>query len=175
MKLEFIDITSDSLLNYVRTKAEIQNIPVFRFYTLHMYGIPVDNLIPLQDTIKYLSESRFMEDETDYYNKFVSMYTDQLLNFKPSFIDFMRILSVIQNVPEVIILSNYTHPLVMPIIETMIGIIKDRYSLNSFIVNDIDDIDELSYSEFESDIGYSNYVLDVERYYSYTGGIQNAI
>lgn len=166
MKLQFIDITYNALLDHVRLKAEIQGVPVFRFNSLVMYGKPLDALMPLPEVYKYLVDSNKLDDMELFHN-FEIAYADQLINYKPSFIHLMEALSVIQEVPEVIILTAYNNPFMMPIVESLISIIKSRYGLTSFIIKDMDDIDPLSYSEFETDAGYTNFIQDVERYSSY--------
>ena len=55
----------------------------------------------------------------------------------------------------------------MDIIEALIAIIWKRYTLNSFIINDIDDEEPFTYTEFKDDLGYFQYIQDVERYQSY--------
>ena len=169
MKLEFVNVNNQSILNYVISQHELNNIPVFRFNSLVMYGYPLDNLQPLQDTLRYLVDSKNDIDglNVDMYNKFLAMYADQLINFIPSFVDLMRVLSVLQEVDKVIVITNYNHPLVMEIVESLISIIRQRYTLNSFIINDIDDEEPLAYSEFNDDLGYFQYIQDVERYESY--------
>ena len=169
MKLEFVNVNNQSLLDYVISQNELNGVPVFRFNSLVMYGYPLDNLQPLQDTLRYLVDSKNDIDglNVDMYNKFLAMYADQLINFIPSFINLMRVLSVLQEVDKVIVITNYNHPLVMEIVESLISIIRQRYTLNSFIINDIDDEEPLVYSEFNDDLGYFQYIQDVERYESY--------
>ena len=169
MKLEFVNVNNQSLLDYVISQNELNGVPVFRFNSLVMYGHPLDDLQPLQDTLRYLVESKNDIDglNVDMYNKFLDMYTDQLINFIPSFINLMQILSVMQEVNKVIVITNYNHPLVMDIIEALISIIWKRYTLNSFIINDIDDEEPFTYTEFKDDLGYFQYIQDVERYQSY--------
>ena len=169
MKLEFVNVNNQSLLDYVISQNELNGVPVFRFNSLVMYGHPLDDLQPLQDTLRYLVESKNDIDglNVDMYNKFLDMYTDQLINFIPSFINLMQILSVIQEANKVIVITNYNHPLVMDIIEALIAIIWKRYTLNSFIINDIDDEEPFTYTEFKDDLGYFQYIHDVERYQSY--------
>ena len=43
-------------------------------------------------------------------------------------------------------------------------LIQQRYGIRSYIINDICDIDPFALSDFETEIGYQNYLRDVEWY-----------
>ena len=59
---------------------------------------------------------------------------------------------------------DYTHPNAIPIIDSLIKYIQERYSINVYIYNDIGDINVLDSSDFQTKEGYMNYVEDMNRY-----------
>ena len=71
----------------------------------------------------------------------------------------------IEDHEEVIVLTDYTHPNSIPIIDSLIKFIQQRYSLQTIIINEITDIDPLQEFDFESQEGYRNYMNDLGRYY----------
>lgn len=167
LKLTFVDATSNPsmvdipLFNWVKTKCEIKKCPVFRFYSLIMYGMPVEKLAPLPSVTQLLRESHFGDSNT---KDFDIAYANQLLMNPSSFVDLMQIMGSFQHVEETIILSNYTHPLVYPILDSLMKFIQQRYSIESYIVNDLMDINDFKVSNFGTDIGYQNLMQDLDRY-----------
>lgn len=162
MKLTFVDATTQrELLNWVTIKAEAKHCAVFRFYSLIMYGKPVENLVPKREILQLLRECQFGDSNT---KEFDIAYANQLLMYQPSFVDLMQIMLAFQYSDETIILSNYTHPLAMPILDSLMKFIYERYSIQSYVVNDVMDIDELSKSDFESAEGYNNFITDIDRF-----------
>ena len=67
MKLEFVNVNNQSLLDYVINQNELNGVPVFRFNSLVMYGHPLADLQPLQDTLRYLVESKNDIDVSNVY------------------------------------------------------------------------------------------------------------
>ena len=161
MKLQFIDPSSPILMDYIVTKGDSGKAAVFRYYTLFMYGYPLNCLQPKPDIIKYLFES---QDGDESSRTFDQLYADQIINDKGSFFDFMTFMEALQNYDEVIIVSNYMHPNVYPILDSLMKLIQQRYGIRSYIINDIYDIDLFALSDFETEIGYQNYLRDVEWY-----------
>ena len=53
--------------------------------------------------------------------------------------------------------------MVEAIVDSLIKFIQERYSLQSFLINDIDDIDPFATSTFITEGGYLNYIDDVKR------------
>lgn len=163
MKLTIVDpLYNNSLIDYVDTKCRSKGCTAFRFYTLLMYGIPVDNLIPRPDVIQILNTIDYSSDEGT--KAFDIAYANQLLYDKFSFVDFMQIMSSLQNCEETFILSNYKNQFVAQILDSMIKLIQERYSIQTYIVNEIEDINELAVSDFSSQEGYQAYIADLDRF-----------
>lgn len=165
MKLEIIDANSRDLVEYIRVQCEINHNPVFRFFSILDYGYPLNGLIPSPQVISLLKESQFGDSDTLLFDK---AYANQLL-FSESFIDFMKLLYRIQETDNTILITNYLNPNVTPIVDSLLKLIQQRYGLNVFIVNDIDDIDRFGISDFASWEGYSVYLEDVKRVAEMTG------
>lgn len=165
MRLEFVDPIQLELVDYIKTKAETLHCPVFRFYTLLMYGVPVEGLIPLPNIMQYLRDCNFGDSNTLEFDK---AYASQLLMYNKSFVDLMKIMTTLQFCDTTIIITNYTHPLATPIIDSLIKFIQQRYSIQSYIVNDIMDIDNFAVSDFESNEGYTNLIKDIDRFKAIT-------
>lgn len=162
MRLEFVNIYNDqALLNYIRDRHENGGVPVFRFYSILMYGIELKNLYPSSYTMQYLRESHFGDSDTFEFDR---AYAVQLLQAVPSFMDLMSVISSLESEEQVIVLVDYTHPNAIPIIDSLIKYIQERYSINVYIYNDIGDINVLDSSDFQTKEGYMNYVEDMNRY-----------
>lgn len=162
MRLEFINLQNDiRLLDYVRSRHEISNIPVFRLYSIIMYGEELKNLYPNQNTMNYLRDCNFGDSNTLEFDK---QYAWQIISYNPSFMDFMKLLSTLQDNDETIVLTDYTHPVVLPIIDSLIKLIQQRYFIQSYIINDINDIDPLLITDFDYKEGYDNFNMDMQRY-----------
>ena len=81
----------------------------------------------------------------------------------------MKLLYRIQETDNTILITNHLNPNVTPIVDSLLKLIQQRYGLNAFIVNDIDDIDRFGISDFASWEGYSVYLEDVKRVAEMTG------
>ena len=165
MKISFIDPTgpdyeSNQLLsNYITTKCEAGKAIAFQFYSLFMYGIQLNHLIPRKDIMQYLNSDIEGDENT---RQFDILYADQLLNDRVTFYDLMTMISPLQMYEEILVISNYNHPNVTPIIDSIIKFIQQRYGLESYIINYPEDIDPFVFSEFKTDIGYQTYIKDFE-------------
>lgn len=179
MKLEFVDTTTPDMVNYIVTKGESGKATVFKFFSIINYGITLNNLMPREDVMRHLSYSLNYPDLEEQESKEFDMeYANQIISDKASFYDLMKVMSSLQdneNTDEVMIVSNYTHPVVMPIIDSLSKFIQQRYGIQTYIVNYPEDIDPYSISEFESDIGYSNYLHDIEWFYNMQKRMTNVI
>jgi hypothetical protein len=160
MKLTFLDITSPQLLEYVQLKEYSGKAAIFRFFALEMVGIPLKALEPLADIMPFLSPCSEYGDESNRI--FDEQYARQLSEFPATKFDLGMILEQLQLVEEVIIVSNYNHPVVTDIVDSLCKYIQQKYALQAYIVKDIEDVDPFTFSEFESNEGYQNYVRDVE-------------
>jgi hypothetical protein len=161
MKLTFIDITSPQLLDYVQTKEYSGKAAVFRFFALEMIGTPLKGLEPISTIMPYLSpcNDAYGDESTRLFD---GQYARQLSELPESRFALGVILEQLQLVDEVIIVSNYNHPVITDIVDSLCKYIQQKYNLQAYIVKDIDDIDPFSLSEFGSNEGYQNYVKDVE-------------
>lgn len=163
MKLTFVDATNNpQLFDWVRMRNEIANCPVFNFYSLYMYGVQLDGLVPDNNTMKYFVNYYGTEDGNSYY--FDQAYANQLLLNPRSWVDLMQIMGAIQFYPEVIILTDYTSDQSIPVVDSLIKFIQQRYELNCFIVKDLIDINQFEKSDFETQAGYNNFMQDWSRF-----------
>ena len=162
MRLEFINIQLDQDLLHYAVERHNNGIPVYRLYTLSIFGENVPNLIPNQACMVHLRECDFGDSDTYEFDR---QYAAQIMSNIYSFIDLFKILSKIEDHEEVIVLTDYTHPNSIPIIDSLIKFIQQRYSLQTIIINEITDIDPLQEFDFESQEGYRNYMNDLGRYY----------
>ena len=160
MKLTFLDITSSMLLEYVRTKEYSGKAAVFNVFSMAMVGTRVRGLEPSPEIMPLLSRLNNYGDESNRI--FDEQYARQLSEFPATKFDLGMILEQIQLKEEVIVVCNYTHPVVMDIVDSLCKYIQQKYALQAYIVKDIEDIDPFTFSEFESNEGYQNYVRDVE-------------
>ena len=76
----------------------------------------------------------------------------------------MQIMGAIQFYPEVIILTDYTSDQSIPVVDSLIKFIQQRYELNCFIVKDLIDINQFEKSDFETQVGYNNFMQDWSRF-----------
>ena len=163
MKLTFLDPTMDPrLLDWAMTREISGCCTVFRFYTIYIYGRSLDNLIPSNESMQLLKQCGFGDSNTIEFDQ---RYATELLYNPKMFIDLVQILLSLQKDQETIIISNYLHPYAMPIVDSLIKFIQERYSIPSFIVNDGMDINDLQLSDFGSDSGYRNFVDDIDRFH----------
>ena len=163
MKLTFVDCTTSiELQNWVMMRNQLANCPIYRFYTLFMYGIPLDNLNPLPYALKALYDHT-QEEGVSSYN-FDIAYANQILNYEPSWIDFMQIIGAFQYAPETIVLCDYTRDEALPVIDSLIKFIQQRYGINSYIAKDIIDIDQYAISDFSSQEGYRAMMADIDSF-----------
>jgi len=145
------------MMEYIDLKSKYKNCSVFRLYTMLMYGQPLNSLAPLPYVMKLLIESQNGDGSS---KDFDISYAHQLLNNPPSFVDLMTLLSPLQFVDEVFLISDYENAMV----SSLVKFIYERYSINAFMIKDMMDIDELQVSNFDSEEGYSNLINDIDRY-----------
>ena len=89
-------------------------------------------------------------------------YAKQLSNKRASRFDLAIMLEQLQLKDEVILLSNPNHQIVGSIIDSLCKYIQQKYTVQAYIVNEVEDIDEFALSEFDTDEGYEAYVKDIE-------------
>lgn len=164
MRLEIVDIANDrQLLNYVLTKNQLDSVFIYRFYNLAMIGEEVNGLMPDPNIVIPIMQ-KYNYDGDDMTREVDIAYAKQLMTNKKSFLDLMTIMQSLMCNNHVIILSNYTHPNVFPIVDSLIKFIQERYSIYTYIINDIMDIDENKISAPTTKIGASNIMHDLEVY-----------
>ena len=162
MKLTIIDPIDDPrLLEYIQIKHDYKHCAVYRFYSLIMYGEPIERLAPQQELIPYLVADVNGDENT---REFDMRYANQLLTNPDSFVDLMVMMNALQYFDEVFLVSNYKHPNVSPILDSLVKFIQERYSISPFIVNAMEDIDELSKCDFASEEGYKTLMNDIDRF-----------
>jgi len=163
MKLNIVDPQNDQrLIEYISIRSiSMARLP-FNFYSLLQYGIMLNNLIPVPEVMSLLKQSRYGDADTYLFDK---EYANQLISHTPSFIDLMNLLSNIEHQDEIILISNYSNRMIMPILDSLLKLIQERYGIDSYLINTLDDIDQFSVSEFASPIQYNLFVSDIQRYY----------
>lgn len=158
MKLTFIDAAANqNLLQYLILKNTYKRNPVYRFQTLSLYGIPLEYLHPFPD---------ILELEITNPLEFDLAYANQLMNNQYSFVDLMTVMHALQQSEEVFINCRYADDRFVSRIDSLIKFIYERYSVKAFIVKAVEDINELQFGDFESPIGYQNYISDFSRFAS---------
>lgn len=162
MKLEFININSQELLNYVKMKSESGVVPVFNFYSVIQIGEWARALEPLSNVFERLSFA-FTFDDDQYTLDFDRQYAFQLLSNQNSFTMLMKIMMLVETMDEVIVITNHSNPYVEVVVDSLIKFIQQRYSIQSYIINDIGDIDSFATSNFKTEEGFNNYMMDVNK------------
>ena len=176
MKLSFCTINDVFMNEDIKFRFNTLKQPIFNFYSTSCYGIPLKNLGPSKEIVdKYLLNNSFENgDEMTY--QFDMNYASQLFNDDNSFIDLMILLFAVNggNINysneeqvlkggDVIVLTNYSNVFMQVILDSLMKYIQQRYGIQSYIINDINDYDSLEYSEF-SDIGMCNFISDTARF-----------
>lgn len=157
MKLTFMNVTSQEMINYLSTT----NARIYNFCSMISIGIPVPKLYPYQNIFYYLLQDNNEGDANTI--QFDAAYANQVLFDINTFSEFMRIMMDLDKYDEVIVLVNYDNPYIMNTVESLVKLIQERYGIQSYIVNCIDDIDPYAISEFSQE-GYMNYINDVDKY-----------
>lgn len=166
MKLEFININSQELLNYVKMKSESGVVPVFNFYSVIQFGEWARALEPLSNVFERLSFA-FTFNDDQYTLDFDRQYAFQLLTNQNSFTMLMKIMMLVETMDEVIVITNHSNPYVEVVVDSLIKFIQQRYSIQSYIINDIDDIDSFANSNFKTEEGFNNYMIDINKIKSF--------
>lgn len=176
MKLSFCTINDAFMNEDIKFRFNTLKQPIFNFYSTSCYGIPLKNLAPSKEIVdKYLLNNSFENgDEMTY--QFDMNYASQLFNDDNSFIDLMILLFAVNGGDinysneeqvskggDVIVLTNYSNVFMQVILDSLMKYIQQRYGIQSYIINDINDYDSLEYSEF-SDIGMCNFISDTARF-----------
>ena len=164
MRLIIVDPQNDPrLVEWITTKAVADDKKPFNVFSILDYGYRLDKLAPLNDFLEYLKE-----DETGDTNsiQFDQKYAQYILGNDEAFIAFMSIMSKVIDEEDTIVISNYNSPTLMPIIDSLLKLIQQRYGINAFIVNTVEDLESihLKYNEFGSYAHQLTYANDVERF-----------
>ena len=163
MKLNIVDPQNDQrLIEYISVRSIAMARLPFNFYSLLQYGIMLNNLIPVPEVMNLLKQSSYGDSDTYLFDK---EYANQLIMHTPSFIDLMNMLSNIEYQDEIILISNYSNRMIMPILDSLLKLIQERYGIDSYLINTLDDVDQFSVSEFSSSMQYNVFVADIQRYY----------
>lgn len=164
MKLIFVNINNDqSVIDFVHTKSVIEDTLPFKYITLLDFGIPVYNLFPKKEILYLLRESINGDSNTLEFDK---QYYTQIFTDENTFIDFMKIVSVLESQEYTFVLTNYDEEYYIAITDALIKIIQLRYSIQSYIIQNKEDIDEndFKHTSFNSPEGYQNYIKDIDQY-----------
>ena len=164
MKLVFLNTVSDpEIIEFVKIKSISENIVPFKFMTPLDFGIDVHNLFPFKNILKFLRDGIDGDGNTLDFDK---AYYEQVFTNNDSFIDLMKIMSVIQDQEYTLILTRYNDDYEIAITDSLMKMIQVRYSINSYIIQNKDDLDEnyIKGLNFESLEGHKNFISDCERY-----------
>lgn len=146
MKLTIVDPQNDpKLLEWLMTKVLSDARLPYNFYSIIDYGIRLDHLYPNPQALALLKESDYGDGDT---LRFDQAYAAQILGDDKSFVDFMSLMHGVIRDEETILMSNYTSRIVMPVLDSLLKFVQQRYGIIGFIVNTIDDLDTLGSSEF---------------------------
>lgn len=156
MKIQIIH-SNHLLFPYVNSKAT--TCPIYNFYSVNMMGERL-HLQPSTTLMRILNSTNYGEENTIEFDK---AYAYQLMTDNDCFMQLMELLYKTTISDTVIILCDYDNYVVAPIIDSLTKFIQERYGLISYFISSIEDIDDLSFSEF-SNIGFLNYQSDIERY-----------
>jgi hypothetical protein len=164
MRLIIVDPQNDPrLVEWITTKAVADDKQPFNVFSILDYGYRLDKLAPLNDFLEYLKE-----DETGDTNsiQFDQKYAQYILGNDEPFIAFMSIMSKVIDEEDTVVISNYNSPALMPIVDSLLKLIQQRYGINAFIVNTIEDLESihLKYNEFGSYAHQLTYASDIERF-----------
>lgn len=161
MKLMILDPQNDiRLIDYIQTQYLVGS-PIYNFYSLFDCGMILNNLKPAQNLMFLLRDSQFGDSDTLDFDK---AYADQILGNPYSFMDLMMMLSGIEKYDSTILLSNYNNKVIMSILDSLLKLIQERYGLDYFIYNILEDIDTTEFSQFTDAAKYQVFLYDQERY-----------
>jgi hypothetical protein len=164
MKLSFYDPQNDPrLVAYIDIKSIAMQTYPYNFYSLLDFGtgFRVDNLYPDKSLYPLLQAEVTGDANTLAFDQ---AYCNQILTNEASFMDLMSILYGIETRDEVMIISNYTNRVIMPIVDSLIKFIQERYGIDSFIINELEDIDEFKFSSFATLEQKTVFMKDCELY-----------
>lgn len=161
MKLTFMTITEPSMIQYLKTSSSY----IFNLCSMITIGKSITHLLPYENIFQYVIQDNNEGDENSIL--FDKAYANQLMYDELTFIDLINLMITLEKYGEVIVLTNYENLYVSYAIESLIKFIQERYGVQSYLVNCLDDIDEWQISEF-SQQGYMNYIQDVDRYKAFT-------
>jgi len=146
MKLTIVDPQNDpKLLDWLMTKVLSDARLPYNLYSIIDYGIRLDHLYPNPRSLELLKETEYGDGNT---LRFDQAYAAQILNDDATFVDFMSLMHGVIRDEETILMSNYTSKVVMPVLDSLLKFVQQRYGIIGFIVNTIDDLDSLGTSEF---------------------------
>lgn len=162
MKLMILDPQNDPrFIEYININI-IKGTPIYNFYSLLDCGIYLNNLRPVDELKILLRDSIFGDSETLEFDK---AYANQLIANPYSFMDLELLLGSVTNNESTILLSNYNNRVIMPILDSLLKLIQERYGLDYFIYNIVEDIDDTEYSQFSDNIKQQVLLADQERAY----------
>lgn len=174
MKLIFVDPQNDPKLftDFIKPCEMRDEKPPFNFFSILDYGVRLDKLIPNDSLYEMLRAMDFGDAEGDQLShEFDKAYYQYLMTYNPAFVDFMTLVSTLEDDKDTIIMSNHSNRLVTPIVDSLIKALSVRYGVVSGIVNSVDDIGDITkIPEATVEEPYlETYVSDVGRYVQLSG------
>lgn len=176
MKFVVVDPQNDPrLIPWIQDKVK-DGCPTYNLLSILEIGVRLDKLIPKKSVMDYLLlKMSGEEDNGDGYDKlFDQAYAAQIIGDDATFIHFMTLMSGVVGNEDVILISNYSSPSTMVILDSLLKLIKERYGLSAFLINELDDLNGLSLES--SSIGDLNnhmvYSDDICRYNSLTNMVE---
>jgi hypothetical protein len=113
-----------------------------------------------------LKEADFGNGDYELSLRFDRYYMQQLLSNEESFKQLMLFITETQDNNDIYVLCNYNEPTFEPVIESLIKMIQERYSINSYtacIMEDIEGIENIPINH-ETKPGLLNFIEVCGRY-----------
>ena len=131
----------------------------YNFMSMLELGVRLDDLIPNEQLMAALRESEYGDGEN--VELFDNMYVQYILSNDKPFIALMNLCSDFLKEDDVILISNYNNRVTMPILDCLLKLIQERYGVMAFLVNTIDDIEDLnmkssSFGDLDKQIVFSD-------------------
>ena len=114
----------------------------YNFMSVLEMGVRLDDIIPDEHLMSVLRDTEYGDAETS--EMFDAMYIKRILDNDKPFVAFMNLCSDFLKDEDVILISNYNNRVVMPILDCLLKLIQERYGIKAFLVNTVDDIEDLN-------------------------------
>ena len=114
----------------------------YNFMSALEMGARLDDLIPDEHLMSVLRETEYGDAETS--ETFDAMYIKRIFDNDKPFVAFMNLCCDFLKDEDVMLISNYNNRVVIPILDCLLKLIQERYGIKAFLVNTVDDIEDLN-------------------------------